>query len=316
MPSHTELSASVDVTVVLPCHNEEQHVAAEVTRICRGLESSGYSYELIAIDDGSTDQTWARLQEAARGRPTVQLLQLGVKRGTGNARRLGTQLARGAVVVWTDADMTYPNESIHDLVRMLAEDPLCAQVVGARHTEGGPHILLRTGAKWAIRKLAERLAGVAIPDLNSGLRAFRRCIAMPYLPLLPSGFSCVTTLTLAFLADQHQIQYAPVPYAQRSGRSKFRPVRDTYRYLLQVLRISTYFNPLRVFTPFLGIVLLLGALSEALQFYFDLEWVSKVVLVLMIALVASALALLCDAFAMSRTVSRGAQPSPCDASQW
>jgi hypothetical protein len=297
----------VDVTVVLPCYNEEQHVMSEVSRICRGLDGSGYSYEVIAIDDGSTDRTWVRLEEAARGHPSVWLLRLMVNRGTGNARRLGTELAHGGLVVWTDADMTYPNESIQDLVRILDEDALCDQVVGARVGEGGTHRLLRAGAKWCIRKLAERLAGAAIPDLNCGLRAFRRDVAMPYMPLLPSGFSCVTTLTLAFLADQHQIRYVSIPYGRRSGRSKFRPVGDTYRCLLQLLRVSTYFAPLRVLMPLVCALFGLGAVSWVLEAFSNAQLAAEVVFLLMIGLVVLALALLCETFAISRMVSRAGE---------
>ena len=123
--------------------------------------------------------------------------------GSGTARRIGTAEARGRIVVWTDADMTYPNERIPEFVQYLLDNPDVDQVVGARTTEQGTHKLLRVPAKWVIRKVAERLAATKIPDLNSGLRAFRRDVSLPYLRLLPPGFSCVTTITMAFLSNQH-----------------------------------------------------------------------------------------------------------------
>ena len=152
-------------------------------------------------------------------------------------------------MVWTDADMTYPNERIPELVQMLEKDAMLDQVVGARTSEAGTHKLLRVPAKWFIRKLAERLTNSQIPDLNSGLRAFRRQVALPYLRLLPPGFSCVTTITLAFLSNQHDVRYVPIEYAKRSGTSKFHFVTDAYRYILQVLRMVMYFNPLKVLMP-------------------------------------------------------------------
>ena len=203
------------MTVILPWYNEEGHVIAEVERITRAMDDSGYSYELLAIDDGSTDGT----------------------------------LARGEIVVWTDADMTYPNERIPELVRVLEKDPMVDQVVGARTSERGTYKVLRVPAKWFIRKFAERLTGVRIPDLNSGLRAFRREVALPYLRLLPAGFSCVTTITLAFLSNNHEVQYVPIEYSTRAGKSKFRFVSDVYKYVLQILRMTMYFNPLKVLMP-------------------------------------------------------------------
>src|SRR3984957_15997915 len=237
------------VTVILPCYNEEGHVIAEVERITRAMDGSGYSYELLAIDDGSTDRTLARLHEASAGFPHLQVVPLRRNGGSGTVRRIGTQRARGEIVVWTDADMTYPNERIPELVQMLEKDPGLDQVVGARTSEQGTHKLLRVPAKWLIRKLAERLTNAHIPDLNSGLRAFRREVARPYLRLLPPGFSCVTTITVAFLANQHEVRYVPIEYAKRSGTSKFKFVKDAYLYILQVLRMVMYYHPLSVLMP-------------------------------------------------------------------
>jgi polyisoprenyl-phosphate glycosyltransferase len=233
----------LDVSVVLPCYNERDHVELEVKRIRTALTAAGLRHELVCVDDGSTDGTREVLQ-AIDGIRTILLPR---NQGSGTARRIGTQQARGRVVVWTDADLTYPNERIPELVAQL--DETYDQVVGARKTEAGSYRLLRVPAKWAIRRLAAYLTSTDIPDLNSGLRAFKRSVAEPYLRLLPPGFSCVTTITLAFLSNGHPVKYVPVDYFKRAGRSKFHPFRDAYNYLLQVLRMVMYFNPLRVLMP-------------------------------------------------------------------
>jgi polyisoprenyl-phosphate glycosyltransferase len=239
----------LDVTVVLPCYNEQDHVLAELERIAAALDASPYSYELLAIDDASTDGTLAVLERAAGRFPHLRVMPFHRNGGSGTARRIGTQQARGRIVVWTDADMTYPNERIPELITLLEDDPTVDQVVGARTSEEGTHKVLRVPAKWVIRKIAERLTGTTIPDLNSGLRAFRRDVSLPYLRLLPPGFSCVTTLTLSFLHNQHDVRYVPIDYAKRAGRSKFHFTKDAYRYILQVLRMVMYFNPLKVLMP-------------------------------------------------------------------
>jgi glycosyltransferase involved in cell wall biosynthesis len=233
----------LDVSVVLPCYNERDHVELEVKRIRTALTAAGLRHELVCVDDGSTDGTREVLQ-AIDGIRTILLPR---NQGSGTARRIGTQQAKGRVVVWTDADLTYPNERIPELVAQL--DETYDQVVGARKTEAGTYRLLRVPAKWAIRRLAAYLTSTDIPDLNSGLRAFKRSVAEPYLRLLPPGFSCVTTITLAFLSNGHPVKYVPVDYFKRAGRSKFHPFRDAYNYLLQVLRMVMYFNPLRVLMP-------------------------------------------------------------------
>ncbi|HEX6675977.1 MAG TPA: glycosyltransferase family 2 protein [Actinomycetes bacterium] len=232
-----------EVSVVLPCYNERNHVEQEIKRIRAALEAAGMSYELICVDDGSTDGT----REVLATIPAIRTILFPRNQGSGTARRIGTQEARGRVVVWTDADMTYPNELIPDLVRELDEG--YDQVVGARKTEAGTYKFFRVPAKWAIRRLAAYLTNTPIPDLNSGLRAFKRDVAKPYLRLLPPGFSCVTTITLAFLSNGHQIKYVPIDYFKRAGRSKFHPFKDAYNYIIQVLRMVMYFNPLRVLMP-------------------------------------------------------------------
>src|SRR5258707_7136463 len=206
------------------------------------MGKSGLSYELLAIHDGSTDQTLARLRRAEPDFPGLKVIAFRRNAGAGTVRRIGTQRARGDIVVWTDADMTYPNERIPELVELLEKDPKIEQVVGARTSEQGTHKILRVPAKWTIRKVAEVLTGTKIPDLNSGLRAFRRDVSLPYLRLLPPGFSCVTTITVAFLSNHHDVLYVPIEYAKQAGTSKFKFVRDAYLYILQVLRMVMYFN--------------------------------------------------------------------------
>jgi glycosyltransferase involved in cell wall biosynthesis len=288
-------------TIVLPCFNEQDHVMAELERITAAMDASGIPYEVLAIDDASTDGTLEVLHKAEAMMPRVQVLAFRRNGGSGTARRIGTQKARGDIVVWTDADMTYPNERIPELVQMLLEDDHYDQVVGARLTEAGTHRWLRIPAKWFIRKVAERLSNQKIPDLNSGLRAFRKQVALPYLPLLPPGFSCVTTITLAFLSNQHDIRYIPIDYRKRAGTSKFHFVRDAYRYILQVLRMMMYFDPLKVLMPPALWLVAIGIVKAGVDmvrhpFYFP----ASTVLIVLTGLIIGSMALLADLIVRSR----------------
>jgi polyisoprenyl-phosphate glycosyltransferase len=292
---------NVYVSIILPCYNEQDHVVAEVERICLAMDASGYEYELLAFDDASSDETLARLHEAAPRFPHMQIVHFHRNGGSGTVRRIGTQRARGEIVVWTDADMTYPNDRIPELVQMLEKDSTVDQVVGARTSEQGTHKMLRVPAKWFIRKLAEKLTNSQIPDLNSGLRAFRREVALPYMRLLPPGFSCVTTITIAFLSNQHDVLYVPIEYAKRAGKSKFRFVTDAYRYILQVLRMVMYFNPLKVLMPvalvLLGVGLAKGIYDMAVHPFLVAQ---DTILVFVSGLIVATLALLADLIVRSR----------------
>ncbi|NND14584.1 MAG: glycosyltransferase family 2 protein [Acidimicrobiia bacterium] len=242
----------VDVTVVLPVFNEAGHLEKEIHRVRESMEASSYSYEILVVDDGSTDGSG----EILRGLDGIRLLQFATNRGSGSARKYGTLAARGGIVVWTDVDMTYPNDRIPELVDELEHHD---QVVGARRSEEGTLKLLRRPAKWFIRKLASYLTGARIPDLNSGFRAFRRDVALQFLYLLPRGFSCVTTITMTFLSNGYTVKYTPIDYFPRAGESKFHWWKDTRRYLLQVVRMVLSYSPLKVLMPPAILLGLIGA---------------------------------------------------------
>ena len=191
----------------------------EVERICAAMDASDYSYELLAIDDASTDETLAR---AARGRSrasrTCGSCRSGRNGGSGTVRRIGTQRGAGR-----DRRVDRRRHDLPERAHPRAGPAARRRPdVSTRWSGRGPARRARTRslrvpAKWLIRKIAEWLTNQQIPDLNSGLRAFRREVALPYLRLLPPGFSCVTTITLAFLSNQHDIRYVPIDYAKRAG---------------------------------------------------------------------------------------------------
>ena len=283
---------SVDVSIVLPVYNESGHLAREVRRIAQAMDRSPYRYEIIVVDDGSTDDCLRELDDRGEAGERVRVVSFAQNRGAGAARKTGTVLARGETVVWTDADMTYPNEDIPQLVEGL---PGWDMVVGARRSEGGSLRWLRVPAKWLIRQLASFLANTRIPDLNSGFRAFRREVALQYLHLLPAGFSCVTTLTMSFLSNGYSVRYTPIDYAPRAGRSKFHWRRDTARYLRQVIRMVLLWNPLRFFAPIGSI---LGAAGAGKLIYDlatkDLRVATNTVVLLLTAAAVLVVALVAD----------------------
>jgi glycosyltransferase involved in cell wall biosynthesis len=278
----------LDVTIVLPVFNEAGHVGKEIDRIRAAMDASPYRYEIVVVDDGSTDGSG----EILRDTDGIRLLQFTTNRGSGSSRKYGTLAARGRVVVWTDVDMTYPNDQIPALV---AELDGYDQVVGARRSEEGTVKLLRRPAKWFIRKLASYLTAFRIPDLNSGFRAFRRDVGTQFVHLLPTGFSCVTTLTMTFLSNGYSIKYIPIDYAARAGESKFHWWKDTRRYLLQVVRLVLSYQPLKVFMP-PAVTLLLVGIAKLVYDMFDKHYRvgTNTLVVLGVALALGMLGMLAD----------------------
>jgi polyisoprenyl-phosphate glycosyltransferase len=239
------------VSVVIPVFNERSTLGAEFERVRAALASLPYESEIIFVDDGSTDGSAEELDRLSRV-DGVRVIHFSRNRGTGSARKAGTKAARGQVVIWTDADLTLPNDEIPRLLRELDGFD---QVVGARTSEEGSVRALRTPVKWAIRRLASYLMMTSIPDLNSGFRAFRRDVALQFVELLPKGFSCTTTMTMTFLANGYSVNHIPIRYVPRTaGKSHFHWRKDTLLYLNQVIRLVLSYEPLRVFLP-LGLVL-------------------------------------------------------------
>lgn len=255
--SHNEVAKQIQVTVLLPAYNEQSAIEPVLAEIVEALADEPIAYEILVVDDGSTDRT-AELAErfaADCWQCTIRVVRAPQNRGAGAARRLGIRRAHGEIVVMLDADGTYPAASIPRLLKFF---PAYDQVNGARTSEQGTWPWLRRPAKWFIRKLACYLTGCEIPDLNTGLKAFKREAMLRWLWVVPDGFSCVTTMTLAFLTNGYAVKYVPTAYRPRIGKSKFHPIRDTASYLSTVLRIVLYFRPLKVFLPLAGAIISAG----------------------------------------------------------
>jgi len=238
------------LSIVIPVYNEEMGIARLLGRLLEVMQASDLEYEIIVVDDGSTDDTADHIQIT-----DVHVLRHPVNRGYGAALKTGIRQASNPIIVIMDADGTYSPEWVPCLVEHFVNSR-CDMVIGARTGKTVKIPLVRRPAKWAISRLAELVAGQSIDDLNSGLRVFRRQIALRLVGLLPDGFSFTTTITLAMLSNGYMVEYLPIDYHDRVGRSKIRPVRDTLGFVGLVLRIGLYFAPLKIFLPISGVLLL------------------------------------------------------------
>ena len=230
------------VSVVIPAYNEVKAISPTLEQVQAVMTEAGMESEIVVVDDGSTDGT---PDEVAR-HPAVRLIRHPYNKGYGAALKTGIRQACHNVIVILDADGTYPCAMIP---RLAAEIGPYDMAVGARTGEEVHIPLIRRPAKWALNRLANYLSSQEIPDLNSGMRAFKRDVVMRFFRLLPAGFSFTTSVTLALLTNDYNVVYIPVDYYQRTGRSKIRPIRDTINFFSLVVRVVLSFRPLRVFVP-------------------------------------------------------------------
>jgi glycosyltransferase involved in cell wall biosynthesis len=245
------------LSILIPAYNEEGALADTVAAIQRAPIPVEH-VEIIVINDGSSDRT----AEIARTLP-VTLLEHDVNLGYGAALKNGIEHARHPHILITDADGTYPLE---DIPRLLEHAATHDMVVGAR-TGADVHIpLLRRPAKWFITRLAEYLSGRKIPDLNSGMRVFRKEVAQRFLPLYPDGFSFTTTITLAMLTNRYRVKFIPINYRKRVGKSSIHPIRDTVNFTILIVRMCASFKPLNVFLPPALLLIAAGIVKGAIDY--------------------------------------------------
>lgn len=235
-------TGGVGLTVVIPVFNEEKGIADVVRALGRTLQGLELESEVLVVDDGSTDRTAEVLGSLAG----VQIITHQRNLGYGAALKTGMRAARFQWVCITDADGTYPNERIPDLLASMKDNEM---VVGARLGAAANIPGIRKPAKWVLNQLANYLAQQKIPDLNSGLRIFDKQVAERFLNILPNGFSFTTTITLAMLTSGYRVRYLPIDYHVRTGKSKIRPIHDTLNFLQLIIRTILYFEPLRIFLP-------------------------------------------------------------------
>ena len=277
-------------TVVVPCFNEVDAVPEIILGLNKILENIG-THELIIVNDGSTDGTSEKLKDLKLKVPEIKIIPHDRNRGYGASIKTGVRHAKYEQIVITDADGTYPNERIGDLLARAKDFDM---VVGSRTGENVEYSKIRAIPKFFLAAYASWIAGSHIPDLNSGLRVFKRSFAGKFLRVLPDGFSFTTTITIAHMTNNHSVYYEPVDYSRRIGTSKIRPVRDTLLFLQLIMRLGVYFAPLKVFAPFVAIqfVAFLGLLVYDVFVLKDIT--DKTVIVLMFTMNTLFFALLAD----------------------
>ena len=239
----------VALSIVIPAYNEGGVVAATVKRIRAALSELSMRFEIVVVDDGSTDGT--RTAAELSGAVVLSSAENG---GYGSALKRGIAASQSDYVAIIDADGTYPPESLVPMIELVRTADM---VVGNRGRTMRNVPIIRRPAKWVLNGLANYLVRREIPDVNSGMRVFRRASLEIFIPLLPDGFSFTTTITLAMLCTKRRVVYYPIQYAKRTGSSKIRATHF-FAFLVLLLRIVTLFEPLRIFLPLGGVLFALG----------------------------------------------------------
>jgi glycosyltransferase involved in cell wall biosynthesis len=275
--SDNEVQTEDGLSIVIPAYNEENGIAPVLEELVNTLESLDLAMpvEVIIVNDGSSDGTAAALEPFLGD--LIQLINHDQNSGYGASLKTGIHHAKYPWILITDADGTYPNEFIPDVLEHRGEHEM---VVGARTGEKAHIPLIRRPPKWVLRKLASVLSQRNIPDLNSGFRLMKKDIVKKYFNILPNGFSFTTTITLAMFSAGYRVRYVPINYHRREGDSKIRPFADTINFLKLIFRTIIYFDPLRVFIP-TAFAFFLASIAVGFGSYFGLGELMDVTTVLL-----------------------------------
>lgn len=255
---------SYDFSLVVPCYNEQEGIKHTIKSL-RLFLGKVETYELLVVNDGSKDFTAQILAELTQEDSHLRVIHHRHNKGYGAALKTGIRFAKSELIVITDADGTYPNERIPNLVE-LAHERSADMIVGARTTKDVKYPLIRRVPKFFLIACASWLVGEYIPDMNSGLRVFRKSVAGRFIKILPNSFSFTTTITMATMLNGYDVHFVEISYTKRIGKSKIKPLKDTIKFTQLIIRMGMYFAPLRVLMPII-VLLILGAI---ISFIYDL----------------------------------------------
>ncbi|HNP75076.1 MAG TPA: glycosyltransferase family 2 protein [bacterium] len=250
------LKQNEKLSLVIPVYNEEKMVAETVLKCREQLNSLGLDYEIIVVNDGSRDGTKASLAKV----DSIKVLNNPYNIGYGASLKRGIKESSGAWVMIIDADSTYPIDKIPEFIRYAGEYDM---VVGNRQHQRDH--FGRKPAKWFLKKLASFLVGKTIPDLNSGMRIFRRSVADEFWHLFPSRFSFTSTITLACFSNDYFVKYVDIPYYKRVGKSGIK-IRNFFDFISLIIRVIIYFKPLKMLSPVAAIFFIAGLVKLVKDF--------------------------------------------------
>ncbi len=248
------------ISIVIPVYNEEEVIKLILDKVRKiKREVSEYDFEIIVVDDSSQDSTFEILKQEN----DIILINNPYNLGYGASLKRGIRRAQGEWVCIVDADGTYPIDKISDFLPYLNSYDM---VVGARITNNNHTPLVRRPAKKFLNWFAGWIVNFQIPDLNSGMRIFRRDFCLEFWGLYPDKFSFTSTITLAFIRSNYFIKYIPIDYYKRVGKSSISPWHFL-TFMGLVFRIAFYFKPLKFLTFFASLFFIGGFIKGAYDFY-------------------------------------------------
>ncbi|MCK5060992.1 glycosyltransferase family 2 protein [Candidatus Parcubacteria bacterium] len=264
----------IQLSIIIPVYNEEKAVTKVINDIKDTVSKiPDIEYEIILINDGSTDNSLQIIKQIQG----INVLEHSRNKGYGASLKTGIRHSQYEWIIIIDADGTYPVTAIPELIKHTDNYD---QVIGSREKKGNAIPLERRHAKKFLNRFAGYIAGRKVPDLNSGLRIFKKDIVRAYWGLFPTRFSFTSTLTMVCLSHGHDTKFIPIDYYERTGESSIRAL-DFFNFLKLIFKLSLFFKPIKVFAPLSGLILMIPLiLAIAYLFGFSTKFFDTTIIVL------------------------------------
>lgn len=254
-----------NISIVVPVYNEKKEISSTIDAIFANVEHLEIPFEVIIVNDKSTDGTTnvLNLYQEQHKKSNLHILHARQNRGYGGSLKTGITHAKGEYIIITDADGTYPIKDMPRLIRLREQYDM---VVGSRTGKTVNIPLTRRPAKWFLNTLSSFLVGQKIVDLNSGLRMFRKDMCLQFWSLYPEKFSFTSTITIAAMLNGFSVKYIPIDYFKRTGSSSIKPI-DFARFFSLIIKILTRFNPIKMFSLVAASFALLAVLVFVIGYF-------------------------------------------------
>ena len=248
------MNSQADISGLIPADSESGIIADVVSGVRATMDLLSRPYEILVIDDGSTDETALQAQNAG-----ARVVSHPYNIGNGAAIKTGIRQAKGDILVMMDGDGQHNPEYIAPMLEKIGRYDM---VVGARTGDSESH-LHRDVANGLYNLFASYICKRRIQDLTSGFRAVKTEIARQFVSMLPNSFSYPTTITMGVIHEGYSLAYLPIRTNRRVGKSKIRLIADGSRFLLIILKIATLLSPMRIFLP-VGLAIFLTGIGYGL----------------------------------------------------
>ncbi len=258
----------MDVSVICPFYNESAILEHAVTHLLAQLEDLEGEWELIIVNDGSTDGSWDLARRLGALSPRLKVLGYPRNRGRGHALRTGIASATGAIIVTTEIDLSWGERIVHELVGELREHPDADMVVASPHLAGGRYRNVPFKRVWLSRlgNLVIRACMKNAATMNTGMtRAYRRELIQS-LPLTEDGKEFHLEVILKATTFGARVREIPAvlewqEYKHQGKRIKRKSSSRVNRLIVSHSLFSLFANPVRYVWALSLISFLIGALA-------------------------------------------------------